>query len=117
MTTASSGASMRFAPQELLSGMLATLQGEGFTDDADTLHATFVRIGNDFPLMARFSAEDDATSVALGALESSGVLTRTGGRYALSAHGRAHCVSSKRTLFSKGDTAQLEGAALIFPTA
>jgi hypothetical protein len=107
---------MRFAPQELLAGMLATLQGDGFPDDTDTLHATFVRVGTDFPLLARFAADDNAASEALGALEKSGVLTRAEGRYSLTADGRAHCVSSKRTLFSKADTAQLEGAALIFPT-
>ena len=117
MTTASSGASMRFAPQELLSGMLATLQGDSFTDNTDTLHATFIKVGTDFPLLARFAAEDNAASVALSALETSGVITRGDGRYSLSPQGRASCVSSKRTLFSKADTAQLEGAALIFPTA
>ena len=108
---------MRFSHQELLAGMLATLQGDSFTDNADTLQTTFTKVGTEFPLLAMFAVNDSAASDALGALETSGVLLRADGRYSLSPQGRAHCVSSKRTLFSKRDTEQLEGAALIFPTA
>ena len=109
---------MRFSHQELLAGILATLDGDSFPGDATALQTSFTRMGTEFPLLAALATSDGAASVAaLGALEQSGVLTQSDGRYMLSDEGRAHCVSSKRTLFNKGDMEQLEGASRIFTTA
>ena len=106
---------MRFSHQELLSGLLATLAGNDFTDDPAALKAVFARIGTEFPLLAPFAAGEGSAAVdALAGLESAGTLTRGAGRYALSTAGRARCVSSKRTLFNRADVEQLEGAAAIF---
>ena len=108
--------SMRFSPQEIVAGMLATLEGDNFTDEAGALKTVFGRVAGEFPLFAGLATDEGAAAKALQALETSGVLTRTGG-YVLSVSGRAHCISSKRTLFNRGHVVQLEGAALVFATA
>ena len=114
--SANASNSMRFSFQELLAGMLATLGTDEFPDDAARLQTVFNKIAGEFPLFAPFAATDDAVAQALSALEAKQALTRGEGRYALTLTGRAHCVSSKRTLFNKGDRDQLEGAAQIFAT-
>ena len=105
---------MRFAPDELLSGMLATVEGNDFPADPPTLQTIFVKIATEFPLFAPFTALDDAVGRAIGVLEGRKSLVRAGERYTLTTEGRAACVSSKRTLFSRGDREQLEGAAAVF---
>ena len=107
---------MRFSFHELLAGLLATLGTDEFPDDAAALQSTFNEIAARYPLFAPFAATTDAVSQAIIALEGQHALTRTPGRYVLTPEGRAHCVSSKRTLFNKGDREQLEGAAAIFST-
>lgn len=70
MTTPANAAhSMRFAPDELLSGMLATVEGNDFPADPPTLKAMFAKIATEFPLFAPFTALDDAVQRAIGALE------------------------------------------------
>ncbi|MSQ29341.1 MAG: hypothetical protein EXR68_02495 [Dehalococcoidia bacterium] len=115
--TTNTNDSMRFSPQEIVSGMLATLEADNFTDEAGALRTVFGRVAGEFPLFAGFAADEAAATKALDVLETKGVLARAGGRYVLSASGRALCVSSKRTLFNRGHVEQLEGAALVFATA
>ena len=65
MTTPANAAhSMRFAPDELLSGMLATVEGNDFPADPPTLQTIFVKIATEFPLFAPFTALDDAVGRA-----------------------------------------------------
>ena len=106
MTTTNPAGSMRFSKGELMAGMLATLTGDAFTSDHASLDATFQKIGTEFPLMAPFAVGDAAVTEAIGALESAGAIELRDGKYHLTEKGRAHCVSSKRTLFNKGDIAQ-----------
>ncbi len=114
MTTTNS---MRFSPDELLSGMLATMEATDFTADDARLRASFGKIAAEFPLMAPFAQSDDAIQKAITALEGRGALVLDGDHYKLTDEGRAHCVSSKRTLFNKDAREQLEGAAAIFASA
>jgi len=114
MTTTNS---MRFSPDELLSGMLATMEATDFTADDARLRASFAKIAAEFPLMAPFAQTDDAIQKAITALEGRGALVLDGDHYKLTDEGRAHCVSSKRTLFNKDAREQLEGAAAIFASA
>lgn len=114
MTTTNS---MRFSPAELLSGMLATIDGSDFPADETALRAVFAKIGAEFPLLAPFNTNDGAVQKAISALEERKALVLADGRYVLTAEGRAACVSSKRTLFNRDDREQLEGAAAIFSAA
>lgn len=118
MTTATStNHSMRFSPDELLAGMLATVEGSGFPADQATLQTVFAKIAAEFPLLAPFNLSDDAVARAIAVLEGRKSLVRDGERYTLTTDGRAACVSSKRTLFNRDDREQLEGAAAIFSAA
>ena len=114
MTTTNS---MRFSPDELLSGMLATVEGTDFTADNARLRASFAKIAADFPLMAPFDQTDDAIQRAITVLEGRKAIELDGDHYTLTDAGRTHCVSSKRTLFNKDAREQLEGAAAIFSAA
>lgn len=106
--------SMRFSPDELLAGMLATLEGGDFPADGKVLRTVFTKIAAAFPLLAPFTAGDDMVQRAISALEHRKSLVQDGDRYTLTAEGRAACVSSKRTLFNRDDREQLEGAPAIF---
>ena len=114
MTTSNS---MRFSPDELLAGMLATVGGEDFPADDTALRAVFAKIAAEFPLLAPFNLSDDAMTRAITVLEGRKALVREGDRYQITIEGRASCVSSKRTLFNRDDREQLEGAAAIFSAA
>lgn len=109
---------MRFEINEVLSGMLATIDKESFTDDAARLAAMFEGLSGRFTLFAPFQTGVDAKAVgdALAKLEQKHYIEHGTGEYTLTEEGRAHCVSSKRTLFNQGDREQLEGAAAEFST-
>lgn len=109
--------SMRFSPDELLSGMLATLEAGDFPADNARLREVFTKIATEFPLLAPFATADDAIQKAITVLEGRKALVQDGDRYTLTTEGRASCVSSKRTLFNRDDREQLEGAAAIFSAA
>ena len=109
--------SMRFSPDELLQGMLATMEASDFPADDAALRAVFAKIAVEFPLLAPFATTDDAIQKAITVLEGRKALVEEGGRYTLTPEGRAACVSSKRTLFNRDDREQLEGAAAVFATA
>ena len=102
--------SMRFALHEVLAGMLASAEATSFADDADRLASMFESLAVQFPLFAPLAAGVDAAAVthALQTLEQKGFVSHPAGQYLLTAAGRAHCVSSKRTLFNQGDRTQLE---------
>ncbi|MEK7216624.1 MAG: hypothetical protein AAB289_13620 [Chloroflexota bacterium] len=108
--------SMRFQLHEVLSGMLATMQADSFTDDAARLAAMFEDLAGRFPLFAPMAAGVDqgAVTKALETLEQAKVIYHGEGRYAFTAQGRAHCVSSRRTLFNQRDLLQLKEAASAF---
>jgi hypothetical protein len=105
--------SMRFAPDEILSGMLATLEGDRFSDDAAALSTTFDGLASRLSLFSGFAADADSSALtkALDKLEAKTYLTHGAGEYVLTTDGRAACVSSKRTLFNRADCEQLEDAA------
>ena len=109
--------SMRFSPDELLSGLLATLESGDFPADNAKLREVFAKIAAEFPLFAPFATTDDAIQKAITVLEERKALVQEGDRYTLTAEGRTSCVSSKRTLFNRDDREQLEGAAAIFSAA
>ena len=104
---------MRFSFQELLAGLLATLGTDEFPDDTAALQATFNEIAGQYPLFSPFAATTDAVAQAISALEGQHALTHEGGRYVLTPRGRAHCVSSKRTLFNKGDRPRASARAAL----
>ena len=109
---------MRFALHEVLSGMLASIQGDSFTDDPQRLAAMFEGLAAEFPLFAPLAAGVDPGAVkqALNTLEANKFLEHREGRYVLTVSGRSYCVSSKRTLFNKRDSEQMEAAARVFDT-
>lgn len=113
-----SSGSMRFQIHEVLSGMLATVDQPTFTDDAARLASMFEDLSGRFALFSSFQAGVDAAAVgdALKKLEQMQYIEHGAGEYTLTEEGRAHCVSSKRTLFNQGDREQLEAAALLFDT-
>lgn len=112
--------SMRYSLDEVLSGMLASITAEGFTDDTHKLGDVFKALSAGHPMLASFAAvggEADFSALLSGALQKlvdRKILQHEPGRYALSAQGRAACVRSKQTLFNIGDVAQLEAAARDF---
>ena len=112
--------SMRYSPDEVLSGMLASFKQDAFTDDTDRLGAIFKGLGETYPLMSPFAAAQGEAvfSVALGKglekLVDKKWLNHEAGTYSLTEQGRASCVGSKKTLFNKGDLEQLEAAAVAF---
>lgn len=119
MTTGTPGPrSMRFSLDEVFSGMLASTEQDSFPDDAEQLAAMFEDLAGKFPLFAPMANAVDATAVtdALKKLEDRSFLEHRDGQYVLTEAGRAHSVTSKRTLFNKGDVEQLEQAAHVFDT-
>lgn len=113
--------SMRYALEELLRGILASVPSDRFTGDPVVLGETLKQLGQKLPIFQQLTiagadrALSDTTLTALGTLEKQGVLTRdASGAYLLSPQGRAHCKSSKQTLFNRADIAQLEEAATLF---
>lgn len=109
-------ASMRFQLQEVLSGMLASMQAESFTDDVPRLAAMFEGLAGRFALFAPMAAGVDpgAVAKALESLEQSKIIEHGEARYSLTAEGRAHCVSSRKTLFNQRDIKELDEAAGVF---
>lgn len=119
MTTANSGTnSMKFSLDEVLQGMLASVEQDSFTDDITRLAAMFEGLASTVALFAPMAAGVDPQAVAgaLKKLEDKAILTHADGKYTLTESGRAHCVSGKRTLFNRGDQEQLEAAAKTFAT-
>jgi hypothetical protein len=108
--------SMRFSLPEVMSGMLASLESDRFTDDPVQLTALIEELAGQFSLFAPLAAAVDAEAVAgaFNDLRDKEFLVHEDGRYILTDTGRAHCIRSKRTLFNKGDIEQLEQAAVIF---
>ena len=109
---------MRFALHEVLSGMLASIEQDSFTDDVHRLAVMFESLATSVPLFAPMAAgvDPDAVAHALTTLEEKGYLQHSEGRYILTEAGRAHCITSKRTLFNQRDREQLEEAARTFST-
>ena len=114
--------SMRYTIDEVLSGMLASIERDTFTDDSQRLGEVFKGLAQEAPLFAPFAAvagEADFSAVLEGALQtlvSDGHLEHGAGRYQLTPPGRARCVASKRTLFNASDIADLEAGARYFDT-
>lgn len=109
-------ASMRFQIHEVLSGMLASMQAESFTDDAQRVAAVFEDLAGRFALFAPMATGVDpgAVAKALETLERGNIIEHGEGRYSLTAEGRAHCVSSRKTLFNQRDIQELDQAAGVF---
>ena len=113
--------SMRYRPDELLRGLLASISCGKFTGAPDVLGGTFNQLGEKLLIFQQLASDgsglplSDAASEALKSLGKQGVLIQeASGAYLLSSEGKAHCKSSKMTLFNKADIAQLEEAALLF---
>jgi hypothetical protein len=109
---------MRFSLDEVLAGMLATVEADHFADDPARLAALIERLAGQFTLLAPLAQGVDATALgnALATLEQRKCIEHADGTYTLSAEGRAQCVGSKRTLFNQQDREQLEEAARQFAT-
>jgi len=112
--------SMRYTIDEVLSGMLASIGRDTFTDDSRRLGEAFKGLAHEAPLFAPFAAlagEADFSAVLEGALQalvSDGHLEHGAGHYQLTSAGRARCITSKRTLFNASDIADLEAGARYF---
>ncbi len=120
MAQSSSSQSMRYRIDEVLSGMLASLTRDKFTDDVDRLGVVFKTLSAKHSLLAPFAAvgsEADFSAILRGALQKlvdKKLIAHEAGRYTLTPESRATCVSSKRMLFKAGDVQQLEAAARDF---
>ena len=116
----SGGRSMRYTIDEVLSGMLASIERDHFTDDPQALGEIFKGLSEQSPLFAPFAAlvgEADFSAVverALEALVRDGHLEHPPGRYRLTPVGKARCITSKRTLFNASDITELEAGARYF---
>lgn len=110
--------SMKFSLDELLQGMLATIDGESFSDDPAKLATMFGDLAGRFQLFAPLSTgvTGEALEAALAKLQGRNMLARADGRYTFAVEGREKCVSCKRTLFNTADRGELEEAAKIFGT-
>ena len=113
--------SMRYRPDEVVSGMLASVELDSFTSDLNTLGEVFKELGERFLMFRAFASADPRVSLApaaqdaLKALVGGGFVQHEAGqRYVLTPQGRAHCITSKQTLFNRADVAQLEEAARLF---
>jgi hypothetical protein len=118
--TASGPHSMRYTVDEVLAGMLASIELDMFTDDPQRLGEAFKGLSEQAPIFAPFAAlvgEADFSAVLEGTLQtlvSDGHLEREPGFYHLPEAGRARCITSKRTLFNAGDIEDLEAGARYF---
>jgi len=121
-TTDSGPRSMKYTIDEVLSGMLASIELDMFTDDPQRLGEAFKGLSQQAPIFAPFAAlvgENDFSGVledTLQTLVSDGHLEHQPGRYYLPASCRARCITSKRTLFNAGDIEDLEAGARYFET-
>ena len=119
MTSVSStNPSMRFSLDEVLSGMLASIKSDTFTDDGVRIASVFEKLAKEFPLCAPMAAAVDP-SAAQGVLDKlvhKDWLLHKEGQYELTAIGRGQCVGSKKMLFSQVHMAELEAAAKVFDT-
>jgi len=112
--------SMRYTIDEVLSGMLASIELDMFTDDPQRLGEAFKGLAQKAPIFAPFAAmvgEPDFSAVldnTLQTLVTDGHLERQPGCYHLPEPGRARCITSKRTLFNAGDIRDLEAGARYF---
>lgn len=111
---------MRYTVDEVLSGMLASIERDHFTDDTQALGEIFKGLAALGPLFAPFGAlagGPDFSAILERTLETlvkGGHLEHPPGRYRLTPVGRARCITSKRTLFSANDIRDLEAGALYF---
>ena len=109
--------SIRYSIDEVMSGMLASIQRDTFTDDRQRLGEAFKGLAHQAPLFAPFAAlagETDVSGVLEGALQTlvgDGHLEHEPGLYSLPAPCRARCITSKRTLFNAGHIQHLEKGA------
>ena len=112
--------SMKYSMDEVLSGMLASMGRDTFTDDTKQLGDVFKELSKQAVLFAPFGAlaeGGDFSAIlekALGSLVGTGQLKHETGHYELTEAGRARCVSSKRMLFNAGDIDDLEVGARYF---
>lgn len=112
--------SMRYTLDEVLAGMLASIERDHFTDDTQKLGVIFKGLSEQSALFAPFGALGDesdfsaAVEKALGTLERDGHLEHPPGRYRLTPVGRARCVAGKRTAFNASDIKDLEAGAVYF---
>ena len=112
--------SMKYAIDEVLSGMLASIEVDMFTDDPQRLGEAFKGLSQQAPIFAPFAAlvgEADFSAVLEGTLQklvTDGHLEHQPGGYHLPEPGRARCITSKRTLFNAGDIEDLEAGARYF---
>jgi hypothetical protein len=111
---------MRFTIDEVLSGMLATIERDYFTDDPTKVGEIFKGLAEVGPLFAPFGAlagESDFSAVVESTLEKlvkNGHLEHPPGRYRLTPEGRARCITGKRTLFNASHIKDLEAGARYF---
>lgn len=111
---------MRYTVDEVLTGTLASIERDHFTDDTQALGELFKGLAAQGALFAPLAALADGPDFsvilerALETLVKDGHLEHTPGRYLLTPEGRARCVTSKRTLFSAGDIRDLEAGAAYF---
>ena len=115
-TPTTSPRSMRFSLDELLQGMLASVEQESFSDDSAKLAAMFGDLAGRFELFAPLGTgvTAEALEAAFMKLEGRKLLRREDGQYAFAIEGREKCVSCKRTLFNQKDRGELEEAAKVF---
>jgi hypothetical protein len=116
VTTSISPRSMKFSLDELLQGMLATIEGDRFSDDPARLATMFGDLAGRFQLFAPLGTgvTPEALEAALAKLQGRNMLSRADGHYTFAVEGREKCVSCKRTLFNQSDRGELEEAAKIF---
>jgi hypothetical protein len=112
--------SMKYTLDEVLAGMLASIEKDHFTDDTEKLGEIFKGLSEQSAIFAPFGAIGDesdfsaAVEKALGVLERDGHLEHPPGRYRLTPEGRARCVTAKRTAFNASDINDLEAGAKYF---
>ena len=113
--------SMQYGLEELLRGLLASVPSDKFTGAPDILGETFKQLGEKLTIFQQVTIAGSDRSLSEGALTALQTLTKQGvltrdesGAYILSPQGRAHCKTSKQTLFNKGDIVQLEEGARLF---
>jgi len=108
---------MRYTLDEVLAGMLASIEKDYFTDDTQKLGEIFKALSEQATLFAPFGAiagESDFSAALENSLEilvTDGHLEHPPGRYRLTPVGRARCVATKRTAFNASDVKDLEAAA------